>query len=242
MAKVSESEFLNQLKILNIDLSEEQVSQMREFADILLDYNTRVNLTAIRNLDDVYLKHFYDSLTLVKTYRFTNETVLDVGTGPGFPGIVLKLAFPNIKITLLDSNGKKVRFLNYVVEKMNLRDVTVVCDRAEEFFKTGNKFDVVVSRAVADLNVLTELCIPFCCVGGRFVAMKGKSDEELHSVKSVISFLGADIDQVIKFELPKNAGERCLINIKKKQETKVGYPRSYDKILKCPLAKMLKIK
>lgn len=239
---MSESEFLNQLKILNIDLSEEQVSQMREFADILLDYNTRVNLTAIRNLDDVYLKHFYDSLTLVKTYRFTNETVLDVGTGPGFPGIVLKLAFPNIKITLLDSNGKKVRFLNYVVEKMNLRDVTVVCDRAEEFFETGNKFDVVVSRAVADLNVLTELCIPFCCVGGSFIAMEGKSDEELHSVKSVISFLGADIEQVIKFELPKKAGERCLINIKKKQETKVGYPRSYDKILKCPLAKMLKIK
>ena len=91
---MSESEFLNHLKILNVDLSEEQLAQLREFADILLDYNTRVNLTAIRNLDDVYLKHFYDSLTLVKAYKFTNETVLDVGTGPGFPGIVLKIAFP----------------------------------------------------------------------------------------------------------------------------------------------------
>ena len=239
---MSESEFLNQLKILNVDLSEEQVAMLRGFANILLDYNTRVNLTAIRNLEDVYLKHFYDSLTLVKAYKFTNETVLDVGTGPGFPGMVLKIAFPNIKITLLDSNGKKVKFLNYVVEKMNLRDVTVVCDRAEEFFKQESRFDVVVSRAVADLNILTELCIPFCRVGGRFVAMKGKCDEELDSVKSVITFLGADIDNIIKFELPKDAGERCLINIKKIQVTKDGYPRSYDKILKCPLAKMLKIK
>ena len=158
---MSESEFIISLENLGLSISDEQINKFRVYASELLSYNEHTNLTAIRNIDEVYLKHFYDSLTIYKVYRFSNESVLDIGTGAGFPGIVLKIMFPDIKLTLLDSNNKKTIFLKYVLGKLKL-DATVINDRAEKYYLSGERFDVVVSRAVADMSILSELAIPFC--------------------------------------------------------------------------------
>lgn len=238
---MSESEFICSLKELGLSVTDEQINKFRVYASELLSYNEHTNLTAIRNIDEVYLKHFYDSLTVYKVYKFTDESVLDIGTGAGFPGIVLKIMFPNIKLTLLDSNNKKTTFLKYVLGKLGM-EANVINDRAEKYYLSGERFDVVISRAVADMSILSELAIPFCKVGGIFIAMKGKSSEEIINSEYAIEFLGGEICEKEEFSLPKNAGERTLVKIDKVSDTPNGYPRVYDKIRKSPIAKNKKIK
>lgn len=238
---MSESEFISSLENLGLSISDEQINKFRVYASELLSYNEHTNLTAIRNVEEVYLKHFYDSLTIYKVYRFSNESVLDIGTGAGFPGIVLKIMFPDIKLTLLDSNNKKTTFLKYVLGKLNL-DATVINDRAEKYYLSGERFDVVVSRAVADMSILSELAIPFCKVGGYFIAMKGKNIEEINNAFYAIEFLGGKINEKEEFSLPNNVGDRILVKVDKVSATPHGYPRVYDKIRKSPIAKIRKIK
>lgn len=238
---MSESEFISSLEKLGLSINEEQINKFRVYASELLSYNEHTNLTAIRNIDEVYLKHFYDSLTIYKVYRFSNESVLDIGTGAGFPGIVLKIMFPDIKLTLLDSNNKKTTFLKYVLGKLGI-EANVINDRAEKYYLSSERFDVVVSRAVADMSILSELAIPFCRVGGYFIAMKGKNTEEIDNANYAIEFLGGKISDKKEFSLPNNVGERTLVKVEKINDTPNGYPRVYDKIRKSPIAKNKKIK
>ena len=170
---MTENEFLNELTKLNINLTTEQQEKLKNYAEFLLSYNEHTNLTAIKNIDEVYLKHFYDSLTLSKIANFTNESLLDIGTGAGFPGLVLAIVYPNLQVTLLDSNNKKIKFLQECLSKLNLKNVTLVQERAEVYTKNNReKFDYVTSRAVAELRILLELGIPSLKVNGHFLIMK----------------------------------------------------------------------
>jgi len=235
---MTKKEFYDSLKDLGIDLSFEQKNQLDDFANLLIEYNEHTNITSITDIKDIYLKHFYDSLTLVKAVHLNKQfEVLDIGSGGGFPGIVLAIVFPNLNITLLDSNHKKTDFQNFVIEKLYLVNVSTVNERAENYFKLGKKYDLVVARAVANLSVLAELCIPFVKVNGYFVAMKGKAKEELEESRYAINFLGGSLEESYAFNLPITLDERMLIKVKKVKETKDGYPRVYDKIVKKPLKK-----
>ena len=233
--------FIKELESLNIYPTQKQLDQLETYYKLIIDWNKKINLTRITEKEDVYLKHFYDSLTIYKVYRFSNESVLDIGTGAGFPGIVLKIMFPDIKLTLLDSNNKNTTFLTYVLAKLKL-DATVINDRAEKYYLSGEKFDVVVSRAVADMSILSEIAIPFCKVGGYFIAMKGKNTGEIDNANYAIEFLGGKINEKEEFSLLNDAGERTLVKVEKVSDTPNGYPRVYDKIRKYPIAKNKKIK
>ena len=189
-----------------------------------------------KNEEEVYLKHFYDSLTLAKIVKLNNQSLLDIGTGAGFPGLVLKIVFPNLKVTLLDSLNKRIIFLNKVIEKLELKDIVAVHERAEDYIKnTREKFDIVTSRAVANLNMLLELSIPYLKVGGMFVAMKADVKEELNKSENAIKMLGCVLRKTIIFKLPKEESIRSLIMIEKIEKTSVKYPRKFSEIKKKPL-------
>lgn len=234
---MSKEEFFSLLKSeFNLELDDNQKDNLNKFAELLLEYNKHTNITAIRDLDSVYLKHFYDSLTLIKAVNLFNViSVLDVGSGGGFPGIVLAICFPNLKITLLDSNHKKSDFQKYIVQSLNLNNVIVINDRAENYFKLGNKYDLVVARAVANLSVLSELCIPFVNINGYFVSMKGDASLEIKEANNAIEFLGGKLENICKFYLKDNGDLRNLVVIKKIVNSPSGYPRNYDKIVKKPI-------
>ena len=173
--------FIEEVEKLGIKLSKNQLEQLEEFYELLIDYNEKVNLTRITEKEDVYLKHFYDSLTLIKAIDLNKGlTLCDVGTGAGFPGIVLKICFPQLKITLVETLQKRVRFLYLVKEKLNLKDLFICKERAEIFARNNrNKYDIVTSRAMARLNILNEMCIPLVKVNGYFIPMKGSIEGEL---------------------------------------------------------------
>ena len=225
--------FYEELAKLNIELTEEQKGKLNTYCDFLITYNEHTNLTAIKERDDIYLKHFYDSLTLAKIYDFQEETLLDVGTGAGFPGVVLAIVYPGLKVTLLDSNNKKIKFLDELIEKINLKNVTTVHDRAENYIQNNReKFDLVTSRAVAELRILLELNIPYLKVNGKFLVMKSNVEEELENALTALKVLDCHLDKEISFELPFNAGKRTLLLISKDKETNKRYPRLYEKIKK----------
>lgn len=230
--------FLEEINKLSITLNEEQQTQIKEYIDELIDYNSHTNLTAIRNYEDILLKHFYDSITLVKAYDFTKEVnVLDIGSGAGFPGLVLKIVFPNIKLTLLDSNNKKTKFLNQIVNNLNLTNIEIINDRAEIFIKDNReKFDVVTSRAVAHLRIISELSIPYLKIGGKFLVMKTNSDEELQESISTINYLNSEIEKILEIELPIEHSKRNIIIIKKNKNNGNNVPRNYSQIVKKNIA------
>ncbi len=234
---MNKEEFYNLLKNdLKIELNDKQKNDLESFANLLLEYNKHTNITAIRDKESVYLKHFYDSLTLVRVINLKEKLeVLDVGSGGGFPGIVLAIVFPNLNITLLDSNHKKSDFQSYIVNNLKLNNVTIVNNRAENYFKKGLKYDLVVARAVASLRILTELCLPFVKVNGHFIAMKADASLEFEEAIKTISFLGGNIVKQEKFYLKDNTDLRNLIDIKKVKDSPSGYPRVYDKIVKKPI-------
>lgn len=229
-------EFKEALKKLEIDLTDEQLSKLDIYYKMLIHYNSNVNLTRITDEKEVYLKHFYDSLTLAKAIKLDNQTLLDVGTGAGFPGMVLKIVFPNLKVTLVDALNKRILFLNSVIEKLKLKEIKAIHARAEEFATTNKEsFDIVTSRAVASLNILSELCLPMVIVGGSFIPMKANAENEIILSAKAIQTLGGVIKETIIFELPYNAGTRTLINIKKIDKTSNKYPRKFSEIKKKPL-------
>ena len=226
--------FIKELEKLNIKPTEKNLEDLRIYKDLLITYNQKFNLTAIKTEEEIYLKHFYDSLTLTKGISLDGILkLLDIGTGAGFPGLVLKIFYPNLEITLLDSNHKKIMFLETVIKALNLTNVTCLNTRAESLSSEYREsFDIVTSRAVAQLRILSELSIPYLKVGGKFIAMKGLADEEIIESKEILTKLDSEIIETINFNLPIENSNRSLVVIEKKKETNKIYPRNYDKIVK----------
>ncbi len=228
--------FITELNKLNIECSEENLDTLENYYKILCEYNNHTNLTRIIEKEDVYLKHFYDSLTINKVIDLNNiNSLLDIGSGAGFPGVVIKIFYPNINVTCLDSNNKKTRFLTHLSEKLNL-DLKVVNDRAENYVrKKINSFDIVTARAVANLRVLTELSAPFVKKNGYFIAMKGNLSEETKEATRTIEKLNMTIEENIEFKLPYELSERTILKLKKCEDSKISNIRTYEKILKTSL-------
>ena len=231
---MKKDEFLKELEKINIILTENQILKLEKFYELLVIWNEKINLTTILKEEDVYLKHFYDSLTLIKVIDLNKElTLLDVGTGAGFPGIVLKIVFPNLKITLLDSMNKRISYLNEIIKELDLKDIDTVCSRAEDYaLKNREKYDIVVCRAVAHLEILVEITLPLVKVNGYFIAMKSNANEEIALARKKIIVLDSKIIEILSFKLPFENSIRTLIKIQKFKKTDLKYPRKYDKIKK----------
>jgi 16S rRNA (guanine527-N7)-methyltransferase len=208
-----------------LSLSEEQTGKLERFADFLLEYNKHTNLTSITDPTEFVIKHLEDTLALVKQCDWTNKKVLDIGSGGGFPGIVLLIMHPSIELTMLDSTLKKVEFLRQALQHLDLQ-ATVVHARAEDWISSKREaFDIVTARAVAPLQVLVEWCIPYVKVGGMFVAMKSRVEEELKSATNCIDKTGGVVDEIIPYTLSMDMGERVLVIVKKMKTTPKLYPR-----------------
>ena len=231
---MKKDEFLKELEKINITLTENQILKLEKFYELLIIWNQKINLTTILKEEDVYLKHFYDSLSLIKVIDLNKElTLLDVGTGAGFPGIVLKIVFPNLKITLLDSMNKRISYLNEIIKELDLKDIDTVCSRAEDYaLKNREKYDIVVCRAVAHLEILVEITLPLVKVNGYFIAMKSNANEEIALARKKILVLDSKIIEILSFKLPFENSIRTLIKIQKFKKTDLKYPRKYDKIKK----------
>lgn len=231
---MNREEFVKNLEVLNIKLTDEQLSNLDKYKEYLKEYNSHTNLTTIVDDEGIYLKHFYDSLTITKMIDLSKyETLIDVGTGAGFPGMVIAITYPNLKVTLLDSNNKKTKFLSELKDMLNLTNVTVVNERSEEFALSHlESFDVVTSRAVANLRVLTELCLPMVKKNGFFVPLKANVDEEINESTNILKTLNGKLVDRITFNLPKEEATRNILKIEKIGLTPKGYPRAYNKIKK----------
>jgi len=226
--------FLEQLKKLNIILTEKQEQQLEEYYKILIEENEKINLTNITKKEEVYLKHFYDSLTIIKAVDLTqNLKIIDIGTGAGFPGLVLKIVFPHLEITLLDSLEKRIKFLDKVIEKLNLTNIKTVNSRIEDYKE--EKFDIVTSRAVAKTNILVELSCQLLKTKGYFIFLKSNIEEELKESEKALKTLNLSLIQKEEFYLPIENSKRTIIKIKKEKDITCKYPRNFSKIKKNPL-------
>lgn len=236
---MNREQFEQELEKMGIELTGHELIMFNAYCDFLKEYNSHTNLTAITDDEGIFLKHFYDSLTLTRVINLKECTnLIDIGTGAGFPGMVLKILFPHLKLTLLDSNNKKIKFLQELAIKLELRDIEFYNGRAEDYVKNHREsFDVVTARAVSNLPVLSELCLPLTKVDGYFIALKGSNEEEIKEAEYAIKELGGTIEKIDHFELPYAGGTRNIIKIKKEKETNEKYPRRYDKIVKNPLIK-----
>ena len=213
---------------IDVNLTDEQILLFEKYQDLLLDWNEKINLTAITEENDIIIKHFIDSLTIIK-YVKDNDKVIDVGTGAGFPGIPLKIVNKSINLTLLDSLNKRINYLNDVIINLGMENVETIHARAEELSRNKEyreKYDIVTARAVANLKTLSEYCIPFVKLGGYFVCMKGSNiEEELEIAKEHIKILGGKIEQIEEITLPDTDMKRNIIIIKKIKNTENKYPR-----------------
>lgn len=221
----------------DFSLDEEKRSKLDLYYNLLVDINEKMNLTTITDELDVYIKHFYDSMLVSKVMDLSNKTLLDIGTGAGFPGLVLKILYPNLKVTLLEPTNKRCQFLLQVIDELKLNDIVVINDRTENYIKENREiFDVVTARAVSPLNILIELALPFVKINGFFLAMKGINyQEELDKSTKGISLLGGKVIASNNYKLPLDKGNRAIISIKKIKETSIKYPRMYAKIKNQPL-------
>ena len=230
------------VKELSIVLNDKQIQQFEQYYNILVEWNKVMNLTAITEYEEVVEKHFLDSLTIVNAIHVEKiETLIDVGTGAGFPGIPLKIAFPQIKLTLLDSLNKRVKFLEQVCRELELENVQCIHGRAEDAGRMKEhreQYDLAVSRAVANLASLSEYCIPFVKKGGFFIPYKsGEIEEELNQGKKAAAILGGEVNEVVRFSLPEGDGARSLIRIRKVKPVSSRYPRKAGMPGKEPLGK-----
>jgi len=235
------NEFKKKAKAIDVLLNEEQLDSFSEFMGFMIEWNDRVRLTSITEATEVIDKHFIDSLTALKAQVIKDyDKVLDLGTGGGFPGIPLKIINPTIDLTMLDSRLKKIEYLEEVIKVFELKNTVAIHGRAEDYGQLANyreQFNIVVSRAVANLTVLSEYCLPFVKKDGYFIAMKGtKSDEEVNEAKKAIKTLGGAIEEVIEFQLPGTDYDRSIILIKKVGHTPKKYPRTPGKPKKNPIS------
>lgn len=238
--KYDTTQFVKDLEKLNVHLSEKQIEQFLTYYEMLVERNQFVNLTAITEYEDVMKKHFVDSISLIKAYDVKKQTtVIDVGTGAGFPGLALKIAYPELKMTLLDSLNKRIQFLNDVMKELKLTDIKTIHGRAEDFArpdKLREKFDLCVSRAVANLSTLSEYCLPFVKENGCFISYKSeKVTEEIEAAGKAITLLGGKVEKQIEFILPDSDIYRNLLVIRKVASTPAKYPRKAGLPSKEPL-------
>lgn len=231
---MKEQEFLNSLKEMNISPTPKQLEQLNRYYELLVEYNKVMNLTGITEQEEVYLKHFYDSATLQKSIDLTKEKNLcDVGTGAGFPGLVLKILFPNLSVTLVDSLNKRIKFLDIVISELKLTNIHTIHARAEEFaLLHREEFDVVTARAVSSLPTLLEYCIPLVKVGKYFIPMKANIQDELELSKKAMQILKVQLVAEEKFFLPKEESHRTLLKFQKLEKTNLKYPRKFSEIKK----------
>ena len=228
--------FIEELEKIGIKLDEKKLSQLNRYFELLVEYNKVMNLTGITEKNEVYLKHFYDSITLVKAIDLNNyNTLCDIGTGAGFPGLVLKIVYPNLKVTLIDSLQKRINFLNIVIDELTISNIETIHSRIEEYgCNNREKYDIVTARAVASTNVLLEYSIPIVKQNGYFIPMKGKIDNE-PSFDNAMKKLGCTMEDKIEFLLPYENSCRTLIKFKKDIITNKKYPRKFSEIKKFPL-------
>lgn len=231
-------DFKNDLLNLNINANDEILSKFEEYYNFLIDYNEKVNLTAITQREEVYNKHFYDSLTLSLSLDLSKKiNCVDVGAGAGFPSIPNAIVFSNFNVTIIDSLNKRITFLNQLIDKLNIKNAQALHKRAEEYANDAREqADIVTARAVARLNILAELCLPLVKVDGYFIAMKSKESEvELKEAQNAIKTLGAIYKKTIDVELPNDLGKREILVFKKIKNTPSKYPRAFGQIKKKPL-------
>ena len=231
---MNKEEFINEVKKLGIEVNEEKMLLLDKYYKLLVEWNEKINLTAITDEKEVYLKHFYDSLTLTKIANLTLDlSICDVGSGAGFPGIVLKIFFPNLKIKLIDSLQKRINYLNLVIEELNLKDISCEHVRMEDYSKENiEKYDYITARAVANLGVLSEISVKSLKINGYLVFMKGKCDEELDKFLNKSKDLGLTFEKKEEFLLPYENSTRTLLSFRKISKTKNKYPRRIDIIKK----------
>ena len=231
---MNNEDLIKEIKKLGIEITKEQEKKLDEFYNLLIEWNKKINLTRITERKEVNLKHFYDSLTIAKIINLDQiESMCDLGTGAGFPGIVIKIIFPHIKITLLDSLNKRVIYLNEIIKKLSLDGIEAIHDRGENFARNNiERYDLVTARAVSDLRVITEISIPMIKVNGSFIAMKANVEEEIIKSEKIIKELNSIIENKLSFELPYENSTRTLIRIKKTSKNSDKFPRSMDKIKK----------
>lgn len=242
MTGAFEESLRKELNLLSIELKENQLNQFYDYFQLLIEWNKLMNLTAITEMDEVITKHFVDSLSLIKAVEeigTKDYRIIDVGTGAGFPGIPLKIVFPELRITLMDSLNKRINFLNEVISRLGLEKIEAIHGRAEDLGRDPlhrEQYDLCVSRAVANLSTLSEYCMPFAKVGGYFIPYKsGKIEEELGSAKHAIFLLGGSVKEVKTFLLPGTDAERSLVKIAKNNGTSKKYPRKAGLPSKEPL-------
>ena len=222
--------FDEKLNALGITLTEKQYEQFDKYYELLVEWNKVMNLTGITEYEEVNEKHFIDSLSIVKVIDVNKvNSVIDVGTGAGFPGIPLKIAFPHLKITLLDSLNKRIKYLNTVIEELGLEDIQTIHGRAEDFARKEEhreQYDLAVSRAVANLSTLSELCVPYVKVGGMFIPYKsGEIEDEVKEAQTAIKVLGGKQKEIVKFTLPGSDINRSFVKIDKVKNTGKKFPR-----------------
>lgn len=225
--------FTEELKKLNIFVTEEQLQQLDKYYKLLKEENNKYNLTAIIEENDVYLKHFYDSLTITKLINLNNQNICDIGAGAGFPGIVLKIIYPELKLTLIDATTKKCNFLSLVVSKLNLKNVTIINQRIEIYAQKNREcYDIVTCRAVASLKILLELAIPLVKKDGYFIPLKGNIEKETDNIETYYTKLNIKLIDSITFKLPFEQSTRTILKYQKQEITNSQYPRSYNEIKK----------
>lgn len=230
---MNKEQFISEVSKLNINLTDTMLNQLEQYYELLVTENKKYNLTAITEKEAVYLKHFYDSLTLSKIINLDNQSLCDIGTGAGFPGMVLKIAFPNLKVTLIDATEKKCNFLKMVIDKLKLKNIEVINARAEEYSINNRElYDIVTSRAVAPLKHLLEYSIPLVKVNGTYIAMKSDLTKELVGIENYEHKLNIYEQKILKFNLPIEDSIRTLIRYTKKDITNSIYPRRYNEIKK----------
>lgn len=236
---MNKEQFIQELKNINIIPTNEQLQMLDIYYQELVAYNAHTNLTAITEEKEVYLKHFYDSLTLCMIADLNQvNSLLDIGSGAGFPGIVLKIFFPHLAITLVDSNNKKTKFLEYITNKLQLLNCEIINDRIENIStKRLNSYDIVTARAVTNMTILTELALPLVKKDQCFIAMKGSNTDEINDSLYCIAKMGGNITDELTFSLPNDGGQRHLIKIMKVRESSFNEIRPYNKIIKNPLQK-----
>lgn len=230
---MSIQEFIFELEKLNINIIQDQIDKLNKYYELLVSHNKVMNLTSIIDKKEVYLKHFYDSLTLVKVINLNNyETLCDIGTGAGFPGLVLKIIFPHLKVTLLDALQKRITFLNIVINELALENIEAIHARAEEYaINNRNSYDVTTSRAVAHTSILLEYAIPLTKINGYFIPLKANIDTELKESENAIQKLGVILKHKEVFSLPIEHSTRSILVFEKIRDNKL-YPRKYSEIKK----------
>ena len=234
---MTENKFIEELKKINIELNQKQLEQLKKYYELLIEWNEKINLTAITEKEQVYLKHFYDSLTINKVYELNKKIkVCDMGTGAGFPGIVLKIVFPNLQIELVDSLMKRIKFLDLVIKELELKDITTNHARIEEYsIKHIEEYDLITARAVTNLRMLTEISSQALKIKGKMIFLKGDSKEEIEESLNTLKILNLKLEKVEKFTLPIENSNRSLIIISKENKTPKKYPRKFSEIKNKPL-------